>query len=224
MAPTSQRRVSYVITSSPISTVPKLQLPPDGAPRNGQTGPIILQATRSNSSTNGAPKKSRYPRHRLGVAAFALDSATVLAGRDSPEGILYSGGRDGMVMSWDLGMPMKLRESRFRAPALEGNRRMGRWERLTIDEDEDNAIYEEEDDEWPTSDGDVIGDVLESGGRRGSRYWAKEGDIPYEQRWELDVNRVEPEQVCLAPFIYNPCLISRSQHIIDSMRKPILTG
>ncbi|KAL5500915.1 hypothetical protein ACEPAH_9302 [Sanghuangporus vaninii] len=196
MAPSSRRRVTYVVPSPP-SAVPRLRLPPEGAPRNGQTGPIMIPARSIGSEkslSNGVGKKSCYPRHRLAVAAFALDTATQLVGRDSPEGILYSGGRDGMIMAWDLGMPMKPRSPRFSASPQDGSRRMGRWERLTMDEDDDNAIYEEEDDEWPISDGDVLGDVVGSSGRRGSRYWMKVDDVPYEQRWEIDMKRVEGGQ------------------------------
>ena len=101
-----------------------------------------------------------------------------------------------MIMAWDLGMPMKRRSYRYGAFAQSGTRRLGRWEKLTRDE-EDDSLYEEDDDEedFLTSDGDVLGDVLESGGRRGSRYRAKQDDIPFEQRWELDTSRVEPGQV-----------------------------
>lgn len=197
MAPSSSRRVSYVVPP-PSSTVPRLQLPPEGTPRNGQTGPILQPARHSATeklSSNGVGKKSRYPRHRLAVAAFALDTTTQLVGRDSPEGILYSGGRDGMIMAWDLGMPMKPRTPRFSASSQDGIRRMGRWERLTIDEDDDTAIYEEEDDEIPMSDGDILGDVVGSSGRRGSRYLMKASDVPYGQRWEIDARRVEGGQV-----------------------------
>ena len=162
MAPSPPRRVSYFVPS-PSHKVPKLVLPPEGIPRHGQTSPILIYAEDSGpgqltGNTNEVIKKLRYPRHRLGVTAFALDTATQFVGRDSPEGILYSGGRDGMITAWDLAVPMKPRASRFSSAVPSGSRRMGRWERLTIDEDDENAIYEEEDDEWPTSDGDVIGD------------------------------------------------------------------
>ena len=42
-----------------------------------------------------------HPRHRLGVASLALDTSTQLVGRAAFEGILYSDGKDGLVMSWD---------------------------------------------------------------------------------------------------------------------------
>ncbi|KAI5123015.1 hypothetical protein M0805_007636 [Coniferiporia weirii] len=194
MAPASGRRVSYVIPS-PSGPVPRLSLPPLGAPRHGKIGPLIIPSTNEAGASDEPELRSNHPRHRLGVAAFALDTATQLVGRDSPEGILYTGGRDGMITAWDLGLPLK-RRSLGRNEAMQaGGRRLGRWERLTRDEEEDSAIYEEDDDdEWPTNDGDIIGDVKESGGRRRSRYWTKEDDIPYELRWEIDVNRVEPGQ------------------------------
>lgn len=44
--------------------------------------------------------------HLLGVNALALDTSTFTAkdthGHGVPGGILYTGGRDGMIASWDL--------------------------------------------------------------------------------------------------------------------------
>ena len=129
-----------------------------------------------------------HPRHRLAISAFALDTSTQLVGRESPEGILYTGGRDGMVMAWDLGIPMKRRSQRYGTP-LDSRYRSGRWEALTSWDDD--AIFEEEDDDWPTSDGDIIGDVKESGRIRG--YRSRRNEIPYEQQWEPDLTRLEFE-------------------------------
>ncbi|THH05585.1 hypothetical protein EW145_g4683 [Phellinidium pouzarii] len=198
MAPAPGRRVSYVIPS-PSGPVPRLSLPPIGTLRHGKTSPILIPSNEFSGEANGGrglDTRSQHPRHRLGVAAFALDTATQLSGRDTPEGILYTGGRDGMVMAWDLELPMRQRSLRSSAFSQVGGRRLGRWERLTRDDEDDNAIYEEDGDDdgddWPTSDGDVLGDVKTSGGRRG--YWTKQADIPYEQRWEIDVKCSEPGQ------------------------------
>jgi hypothetical protein len=108
---------------------------------------------------------------------------------------------------------------------------MGVWERLTADDDDLNLIEEEDDDNnllerdlglglgWPpTSDGDVIGDVVPAdgpgtGSARGTRGRgsAKEGDgnweegrgdeeMPFEKRWEVDVGRLHDGQVSLDLF------------------------
>lgn len=196
----SRKRVSYVIPPPPPETVPRLKLPPLGTPRNGQIGPIVVH---SEEHERGAPTNDRanHPRHRLGVAAFAIDKSTQLAGRPSPEGILYTAGRDGMIISWDLGVPMKRKDPRYDAysPGNRRSKRSGRWERLTRDDEDGDAIYEEDDSEeedWPTSDGDVIGDVIESGGRRGTKQWGRPTDVAIEDQWETDIDAFDERQVC----------------------------
>lgn len=183
------RRVSYVIPS-PSTPIPTLTLPAPGVSRNGRTGPILIPSTESGSA-NGQRAAGNLPKHRLPVAAFSLDTTTLSAGNDRPEGILYTGGRDGMLMAWDLNLPMKSRETRY---GYQPNSSKGRWDLLTRDEDDENAIYEEDDDDWPISDGDILGDVLVFGRRRRSSI-ASNNEIPYEQRWELDAGRYERGQV-----------------------------
>ncbi|KAF8970943.1 hypothetical protein BDZ97DRAFT_1694202 [Flammula alnicola] len=178
-----RRRVSYIIPS-PVEATHRLQLPPHGVSRLGATGPLLIPYHGSDDvhqeETSQAP---RHPRHRLGVASLALDVSTQLIGRHSPEGILYSGGRDGLVMSWDLGIPMKRRKDQ--ADANGGSRR-GRWEAMTGWGDE--AIEEEADDadEHPVSDGDILGDVTFSLNKR-RRAASVAGEIPHERQWETDL-------------------------------------
>ncbi|KAI6005914.1 hypothetical protein EDD15DRAFT_2154574 [Pisolithus albus] len=115
--------------------------------------------------------------------ALALDSTTQLEQRAAPEGILYTGGRDGQVISWDLGLP-------FRRRRAQPHRHPNRWERLTSMGDEswdDNAEEEEEE----RRDGDILGDVKESGARRWKDKNHKGGDLPYEHQWEFDVDAHE---------------------------------
>ncbi|KAI6166983.1 hypothetical protein EDD17DRAFT_1773978 [Pisolithus thermaeus] len=114
--------------------------------------------------------------------ALALDSTTQLEQRAAPEGILYTGGRDGQVISWDLGFS-------FRKRRAQPHRHPNRWERLTSMDDEtwdDNAEEEEE-----RRDGDILGDVKESGARRWKDKSNKGGEVPYEHQWELDVDAHE---------------------------------
>ncbi|KAG0697829.1 hypothetical protein DFH29DRAFT_811144 [Suillus ampliporus] len=111
--------------------------------------------------------------------SFALDTTTRLEGRNTPEGILYTGGRDGLVMSWDLGLPFKRRhDGRHRRGRLD------RWEMLTGMGDETLA---EEAEEEERRDGDVLGDVKEGGGRR-RRGSATDQLLPYELQWQLDAD------------------------------------
>lgn len=170
MAP-SKRRVSYVIPP-PVDHVPRLKLPPLGLPRHGSPRPLIFPSQHQPE----APPKCSQPRHRLGVTSLALDPTTRLEGRATPQGILYTGSRDGQVISWDLGLSLKP----TRNPSSRRNR-VARWETLTGMVDE---TLGEETEEEERRDGDILGDVKESGGRK--RRSSIHEDIPYECQWELD--------------------------------------
>ncbi|KAG6900019.1 hypothetical protein C0993_004202 [Termitomyces sp. T159_Od127] len=122
-----------------------------------------------------------HPRHRLGISSLALDTSTQLAGRAAPEGILYSAGRDGLIISWDLGVSMKKR----RAPHDHGLRQRD-WEALTGWADEDEV------DDLIQSDGDILGDVAIHPKRR-QRIDSQA--IPYERQWETDLAAYKPGKV-----------------------------
>ncbi|KAG8217527.1 hypothetical protein J3R82DRAFT_5676 [Butyriboletus roseoflavus] len=171
MAP-PKRRVSYVIPS-PVDHVSHLKLPPLGLSRHGSPRPLLFPSQYQPE----APPKWSQPRHRLGVTSLALDSTTQLEGQATPEGILYTGSRDGQVISWDLGLSFGPR----RSPSSRRNR-VARWEALTGMADE---TLGEETEEEERRDGDILGDVKESGGRR--RRSSIHEDIPYEHQWELDL-------------------------------------
>lgn len=178
MPAVTRRRVSYVIPS-PSDPVQRLQLPPFAVPRNGATGPLLIP---SPNNTPYEVPRSRHPRHRLGVVSLALDTSTHLAGRYAPEGILYSGARDGLVCSWDLELPMRRRKE-------EKRRFVGRWEGMTGWGDD---VFDEDDEEDRIrSDGDILGDVNSPRRRRRT-----DEPIPYEQRWETDLDAYEPSKVC----------------------------
>ncbi|KAF4578770.1 hypothetical protein EYR36_000577 [Pleurotus pulmonarius] len=189
----AKRRVSYVIPP-PTTPVPQLSLPPRGTSRLGSIGPLLIPAKGAHDDRSKyiAPQAKEHPRHRLGVASLALDTSTRLAARSSPEGILYSGGRDGLVLSWDLGIQMKRRTSPSN-PSL--SRPVARWEMMTGWGDDVIDEENEEDSERPQSDGDVLGDV--TGGlhrRRRARTAASSTDdqIQYEQQWETDIEAFKP--------------------------------
>lgn len=181
---TAKRRVSYILPS-PVDHVPRLQLPPHGVSRLGATGPLLMQY-RDQKAKVRREEKLTHPRHRLGVASLALDTSTLLEGKHSPEGILYSGGRDGLLMSWDLGMPMKRRRATDSAIS---RARQGSWELMTgwdddIDEEADDA------DDRLVSDGDVLGDVTASAKKR-----RRADELPHEREWETDLASFQPGTV-----------------------------
>jgi WD repeat-containing protein 48 len=178
-----KRRVSYFIPP-PAGPLPRLELPPEGVHRNGATGPLLIPSKAAEGGGLYTPTtptftRERQPRHRLGVASLALDSATQLLGRPTPGGILYTGGRDGQVLAWDLGLPYRQR-SRTHGINSEGANR--RWEMLTGWGDD---VYEDEDEEEDVPlAGDILGDVPVKRKRRGSR---PDDPIPYEEQWELEL-------------------------------------
>ncbi|KAF8901320.1 hypothetical protein CPB84DRAFT_1747077 [Gymnopilus junonius] len=147
-----------------LSSASAITAPPLGVSRLGVPGPLLVphphphahaiphahshsysstsqsdarHGHRRDTNTNTTPPT---PRHRLGVACLALDTSTQLVGNASPEGILYTGGRDGMVMSWDLGIPMKKRELGRRSSYLDGNGNVGGHREEEEEEEEDEGV------------------------------------------------------------------------------------
>ena len=185
-----RRRVSYIIPS-PSESIPRLQLPPHGISRVGATGPLLTPFAGQSGSESDS-KRSNHPRHRLGVASLTLDISTQLAGRAAPEGILYSGGRDGLVMSWDLGLPTKRRKVKAGHLMKIGQ---DRWGAMTGWEDDILDEYLDDGDER-VNDGDVLGDVTDNLHRRRLRARSKAGEIPFELEWELDLSTFRAGTVC----------------------------
>lgn len=87
-------------------------------------------ASTSDRSNLLNPTLASHPQHSLAVSSLAIDTTTCIAssaspqeddlddaaesrrsiehGRDAiPQGILYTGGRDGLVGAWELGLPMR---------------------------------------------------------------------------------------------------------------------
>jgi WD repeat-containing protein 48 len=192
MAPTARRRVSYVIPT-PSDNVPRLRLPSFAEKRFGQTQPHILQIRHAPDTPKSSPRVPRHSRHRLGVSSLAIDTTTQLTGRSAPEGILYTGGRDGLINSWDLQLPMCRRQDSGASGSGEVmHRRLGRWELMTGWADD--VIDEEvEEEDRVGTDGDVLGDVSMNSARRRRR--AVKDEYPYEQRWEIDLEAFKPGQV-----------------------------
>ncbi|KIY69684.1 WD40 repeat-like protein [Cylindrobasidium torrendii FP15055 ss-10] len=174
-SPAPRRRVSYVLPPT-SSAVPRLAVPPRSMSENrlGRPGPLLIP-----EDTVSAPSQASLgTQHRLGISALALDSKSVLQGNDRPEGILYSGGRDGMVIGWDLGLGMRRKPIvPEQGDGLTVNRRR-QWELMTGWADD--AIEEEEGEDF-TSDGDVLGDVTPF-----SSSLHAEATGKYASTWELD--------------------------------------
>jgi len=172
---TAPRRVSYAIPP-PSEPVQHLILPSLGAPRNGRASPLVVPANPpawSQSPLAGVNPAQQHPRHRLGVASLALDAATQLLGRDSPEGLLYTGGRDGLVISWELGAHMRKRS--LEAENGHGPGKPKRWDAITGWADED-----ESDEESPILDGDVLGQTNRGTAKLQSDHLA------WEDEWQVD--------------------------------------
>lgn len=191
-----RRRVSYGIPFPPSALpVPHLWLPPLGYDRQGSVNPILIpNSAQHPEPTTLHPPSENEPRHRLGVSALALDTTTQLVGRPSPEGILYTGARDGLVMAWDLNIPMRKRVHNDHVTQNSSSR----WEFLTgwVDPIVDDVPSE---DQELRSDGDILGEVRGSSRRRRmSGAAAAGGYIPFEQEWEPDVDAFRPGQVRLS--------------------------
>lgn len=202
MAP-PRRRVSYIIPP-PSDPVPCLQLPPHGASRIGASSPLLIPIPHTTDTVEDIPPKwAQHPRHRLGVASLALDTSTKLMNHSTPEGILYSGGRDGLIVAWDLNIPMKPRSQRYGVPDSEFQRSVGRWEIMTGWADD---ILEEEGEESEDlrSDGDVLGDVQDAQNDRQKRRKGIDSAIRYEEKWETDVDAFQSGKVSTFLHVFPP--------------------
>ncbi|WWD18801.1 hypothetical protein CI109_103256 [Kwoniella shandongensis] len=197
MAATS-RRVSYILPS-PDQPPPLLSLPPLGQPRQGHTSPFLIPKADATPNGNGTPSpgltlgsrnpflvstppaavKPQHPRHCLGINSLALDTSTILADSNSPGGILYSGGRDGLVASWDLGVPHRRRRG-ARYEGLPGRSDRVKWERIGDGAEffDDDDLDDLDEDEGISSEEETEGWIGVADGSR--------GEVPYEDRWEVD--------------------------------------
>lgn len=219
------RRISYVVPA-PSEPRTKLVLPPLDTPRRGRTVPLVIPDTsssfspgnRSRSSTataNGSrailssrnvattTAASSQPTHRLGVSAMAIDLSTHIAGKSSPEGILYSAGRDGLVIAWELGAPTKPRRRPVRqSPATRHRHRKGDWKAMTGWDDDQDLSDEEsngsDDGSVPDFDEEPTLDRIYASTPQRSTTPSRtplDKSIPYEQRWQVDEDRsqdIEP--------------------------------
>lgn len=125
------RRVSYVLPP-PSKPPPLLSLPPASSSRRGHTAPLFSvrpgELPQAYVDRFHREQDTDHPRHRLAVQALALDLSTSLSGGSSsrssqedaaPNGLLYTGGRDGLLCSWELDLPTKRRRRGYGRRATE---------------------------------------------------------------------------------------------------------
>ncbi|KAF8516481.1 hypothetical protein JB92DRAFT_2251756 [Gautieria morchelliformis] len=212
----SQARVSYVIPA-PAQIPPRLALPPLGTTKNGAIRPLLIPApastptatTRSTQANSGGHQRTQlHPRHRLGISSLALDSSTQLSGKTCPEGILYTGGRDGQIIAWELGLKTKQRQHRDRYAERGPVWRKGRWEILTGWSDIDER--DEEEEETIVNDGDILGDVVDSGGHKRRKSEALTEEIHHEETWEYDADSSSSP-----PSTFRQCLQTHTDWVND---------
>ncbi|GAA5947003.1 hypothetical protein JCM3765_002113 [Sporobolomyces pararoseus] len=218
LPPAPPRRVSYVIPP-PSHPPPLLALPPFGVPRRGHTTPLFdfTGQTAEASRHKYVHEQEAHPRHRLPVQALAIDLSTALSHDGvqdtTPDGILYTGGRDGLLCSWELGLPTKRRRRRY------GTRSLEEEDEEDEEGEEDTALdTEDEDESRDVLDVADISDlsrrpvakastrnresadqksrtysVSSSNGTSKPDYGGLNSTLPLEERWEVDdeaVNRL----------------------------------
>lgn len=220
----------------PTGPVPTLSLPPVGISRKGKPGPFYLQSSpRSNANpfqsfngTRSAPLDDvgAHPRHRLAVQALALDLSTAVcpsgATKDgderAPEGILYTGGKDGLVCGWELGLPTKRRRRAYGRPHAGAGRAGSDSESSGSDGEEGEGYRRESVDQL---DLEGLGPRTVSNGsrRRLTRNAGSKGrrdsstgtardtratyqldPLPVEQRWQVDDDRIKASAAPQAKF------------------------
>lgn len=192
-------------------TIPTLQPKGSGSTPNGtglqSKNPFLASTPSLGQGENGAgpgaegsstPTSTitgpQHPRHCLGVTSLVLDTSTILQNSQAPGGILYSGGRDGLVASSELNVPHKKRRG-GRYELGPGRGAKVKWERIgdgaELWDEEDEAEFGEDAD-GNSSDEDSQGWVgLERDGeQRRSKH-----EVPYEDRWEVDKEQLARSKV-----------------------------
>lgn len=217
-----RRRVTYVLPL-PTDPLPQLVLPHDVGRRPGEPRPLVLRrdglslfAPPADAATSIATQvPAGHPQHRLGVSALALDTSTIVVngqGDPSPKGILYSAGRDGLLASWELDLPMRKRRRRYGSGRRARLARTMRWGDEEVDEEAVEVNSSDEEDVRPSarkarrSSSLAFGDVEGvPDPRRSSRSERSSSPhLAYEERWEIASDELDGPEVrsLLATFMH----------------------
>lgn len=181
----SNRRVSYSLplsasSSSNQSQLPILQIPSPGQARHPSRHfdprPLIIPVKSNHSShlNQSQSISDHLPRHSLGINAFAIDFSTQIQDKDGPQGILYTGSKDGLVAAWELSIPTKLRSSPLYPPILKSNSKS--TNHFTSSEAQDLDSYQFDQSPSNQSIPKTSHDPTSSSSQ----------DIIYENRYEID--------------------------------------
>ena len=200
-----RQRLTYVIP--PKQTEPEvLSLPAPGIARHFDPRPLLYSARTGNRIDPLAAQAPfdvpTTPQHCLGVSKLALDLTTAVLpsdqstsspGHPNPQGLLYSAGRDGLIISSELNLRTKRRKRRVGHGSELKRAREERWEELGAfyspsssgAENQDTSSDEEEPEQlrpnarfsYPTGN--------TSDPRKPSPSRKKKHYIPYEEKWEV---------------------------------------
>lgn len=138
------KRISYILPPPQPTRIDHLDFPSWPHSSHGQTKPWLVKSNEPKVTEN----LDTTPGHLRGVAALALDTTTILADATSPQGILYTGGRDGQLIGWDLNLPTTRRQG----PRWTNRDRI-EWERLDGDADDEDELIQENDYQTDKSSG-----------------------------------------------------------------------
>ena len=209
-----RQRLSYVLPLRQ-SEPEVLSLPAPGVSRNFDPRPLLFSATtghRIDPLAAQAPVDvPTTPQHCLGVSKLALDLTTAVlpsgqsessSDHPNPQGLLYSAGRDGLIISSELNLSTKRRKRRVGHGSELKRARAERWEELgafyspsgSEAEDQDTSSEEEESASRPNARFTYPTGRQASPSRRGPSR-KKKHYIPFEEKWEIqeeDEDRPKP--------------------------------
>lgn len=182
------RRISYTL---PLAThTPKwFSLPSIDAEKPTGSNPLLIEANHSSSSDQSQSQSTQFhptnpysrhnpssnpnqtthshPKHTLAVTCLAVDSSTCISGYgDEPQGILYTGGRDGLIASWELRLKMRKRRKRN----IHHQQPQGDWENVESSQVNVDGSREQEEDEEEEEEEDST--------------------LPLESKWQVDPDKI----------------------------------
>ncbi|KAK4699804.1 WD repeat-containing protein 48, partial [Phenoliferia sp. Uapishka_3] len=246
LAAAHPRRVSYVLPPpSSAHPLPILGLPPWDIQRRGISAPIYSQRP-PNSSLSNQSHYSRpdgdHPTHRLAVQALAIDLSTSLSsntgnGQEQPAGILYAGGRDGLVSSWELGLETRRRRKRYgdKSDQSVGRHTERHANSDTEGDDTDSSISDDDSDTHERNSLDLQGlgsRTISIGSRKRLRREANAAApgrdsstdtatklnavnemMAVEDRWEVDPDKIHSKGA--PPARFRQCIQSHTDWVND---------